>query len=126
MILRPLLCLPLLLFVGVLHALEKLPYDEAAFARTQTEGKVSVLLFHTAWCPVCIMQERSLESLKGEKAYEQVRVFVADFLRERALREKHNVGSFATLVVFRGNEEKARVTGESRVEQIRSLLGRAL
>lgn len=124
--LRLLLCLPILWFAGVVHALEKLPYDEAAFARAQAEGKVTVLMFHTSWCPICLMQERTLDSLKGDQAYEKVRVYVADFMRERALSEKHKVTAFSTLIVFRGSEEKARSTGESRIEQIRALLGKAL
>ena len=107
-------------------ALEIVPFDADRFARTQSEGKVSVVQFHSGWCPTCVMQERGVKSLKDDKALDRVTVFQADYFKEEALRKRFNVTSFSTLVVFRGEQERARTTGDFRSEQLKQLFARAL
>lgn len=107
-------------------ALEIVPFDADRFARAQSEGRVSVVQFHSGWCPTCVMQERGVKSLKDDKALDRVTVFQADYFKEEALRKLFNVTSFSTLVVFRGEQERARTTGDFRSEQLKQLFARAL
>ena len=107
-------------------ALEIVPFDADRFARAQSEGRVSVVQFHSGWCPTCVMQERGVKSLKDDKALDRVAVFQADYFKEEALRKRFNVTSFSTLVVFRGEQERARTTGDFRSEQLKQLFARAL
>ncbi|MBK7025243.1 MAG: thioredoxin family protein [Sulfuritalea sp.] len=107
-------------------ALEIVPFDADRFARAQSEGRVSVVQFHSGWCPTCVMQERGVKSLKDDKALDRVTVFQADYFKEEALRKRFNVTSFSTLVVFRGEQERARTTGDFRSEQLKQLFARAL
>lgn len=119
----------LLLFSRTGLALDILPYDPARFAQAQTTGNVTVLQFHSGWCPICIMQERGVKELKegkDAKALERVTVFVADFLKDAELRQRFSVTTFATLVVFRGTEEKARATGDFQPDKLRQLFDKAL
>ena len=107
-------------------ALEIVPFDADRFARAQSEGRVSVVQFHSGWCPTCVMQERGVKSLKDDKALDRVTVFQADYFKEEALRKRFNVTSWSTLVVFRGEQERARTTGDFRSEQLKQLFARAL
>ena len=107
-------------------ALEIVPFDADRFACAQSEGRVSVVQFHSGWCPTCVMQERGVKSLKDDKALDRVTVFQADYFKEEALRKRFNVTSFSTLVVFRGEQERARTTGDFRSEQLKQLFARAL
>lgn len=115
-----------LLCAGPTYALDLVPYDAGAFDKARGAGKVTGLLFHSGWCPICVMQERSLKSLKDDAALAQVTVFQADFGKEDALRKAHGVTSFSTLVIFRGGEERARTTGEFQALALKALFGKAL
>ena len=119
----------LALFSRAVLALDIQPYDAARFAQAQAAGNVTVLQFHSGWCPICIMQERGVKELKEGKdarALERVTVFVADFLKDAELRQRYSVTTFATLVVFRGTEEKARATGDFQPDKLKQLFDKAL
>jgi len=107
-------------------ALDVVPYDADGFARARSTGRVTAIQFHSGWCPVCVMQERGVRALKDERGFEQVTVFQADYFKEEALRKRFNVSSFSTLVVFRGEQERSRTTGDFRPDQLRLLFAKAL
>lgn len=107
-------------------ALDVVPYDADGFARARGEGRVTAIQFHSGWCPVCVMQERGVKALQDDKSLANVTVFQADYFKEEALRKRFNVASFSTLVVFRGEQERARTTGDFRAEQLKQLFAKAL
>lgn len=107
-------------------ALEVVPYDAERFARARSAGQATAIQFHSGWCPVCVMQERGVRALKDDQSFARLTVFQADYFAEEALRARLGVTSFSTLVVFRGEQERARTTGEFRPETLRGLLARAL
>lgn len=108
------------------QALDVVPYQEDAFARARAAGKVTALQFHSGWCPVCVMQSRGLKSLMEDKTLAEVTVFQADYFKEEALRKRFNVSSFSTLVFFKGEQERARTTGDFRPEQLKQYFTKAL
>jgi len=121
--------LPLLLAILTslpAFALDVVPYDADGFARARGEGRVTAIQFHSGWCPVCVMQERGVKALQDDRSLARVTVFQADYFKEEALRKRFNVASFSTLVVFRGEQERARTTGDFRAEQLRQLFAKAL
>lgn len=115
-----------LMFVQPVWALEVVPFQAESFAQARSAGKVTAIQFHSGWCPVCVMQERGVRALKDDKELEQVTVFQADFFKEEALRKRFNVTSFSTLVIFRGEQERARTTGDHRAELLKQLFAKAL
>lgn len=122
---RSFVCLLFVCLSPLAQALEIVPYSADAFARARASGKVSALHFHSGWCPICVMQERALKSMQEDPALAEVTVFQADYFKEDALRRYFNVTSFSTLVVFRGEMERARTTGEARAEALRPLFAKA-
>lgn len=107
-------------------ALDIVPYQAEQFAKARAAGKVTAIQFHSGWCPICVMQERGVRTLQEDKELAEVTVFQADFAKEDALRRQFNVTSFSTLVIFKGNMERARTTGDFRAEQLKALFAKAL
>jgi thiol-disulfide isomerase/thioredoxin len=119
--------LPSLLLAPALSwALEIVPYQADDFARVRAAGKVTAIQFHSGWCPICVMQDRGVRELNADKAFAQVVVFRADFAKEEELRKRFGVNSFSTLVIFRGEEERARTTGDFQAEKLKQLFAKAL
>lgn len=115
-----------LLFALPALALDIVPYQAEKFTQARAAGKVTAIQFHSGWCPICVMQERGLKALQEDRSLDQATVFQADFFKEEALRKQFNVTSFSTLVIFKGVEERARTTGDSRPEQLKPLFAKAL
>jgi thiol-disulfide isomerase/thioredoxin len=107
-------------------ALDIVPYKADDFTRARAAGKVTAIQFHSGWCPICVMQERGVRELKDDKALAQAIVFQADFAKEDELRKRFAVNSFSTLVIFRGEEERARTTGDFQADKLRQLFAKAL
>lgn len=115
-----------LLFSLPVQALDVVPYQAEKFAQARAAGKVTAIQFHSGWCPICVMQERGVRALQDDKDLAQVTVFQADFAKEEGLRKQLNVTSFSTLVIFKGDMERARTTGDFRAEQLKALFAKAL
>lgn len=107
-------------------ALDVVPYQADTFARARAAGKVTALQFHSGWCPICVMQERGVRSLQNDKELAEVTVFQADFSKEEDLRKRFGVQSFSTLVIFRGEVERARTTGDFHADKLKQLFAKAL
>ena len=120
------LALSLLGMTGVAHALDILPFDGAALSSLQGAGKPVAVHFHADWCPTCVNQSRALEQLKAGGDLKGMTVLVADYDKERELRRQHKVRSQSVLVVFKGTAEVARSAGETKPEQLRQALAKAL
>lgn len=119
-----------LLFAALLSsaamALDVVPYDAGNFEKARAAGKVTAIQFHSGWCPICVMQDRGVRSLKDDKDLGEVIVFQADFGKEDALRKRFNVNVFSTMVFFKGVDERSRTTGDFRPEQLKALFAKAL
>jgi thiol:disulfide interchange protein len=117
--------LALSLFCQGAFALEIKPYSAAALSEAQAAGKAVALHFHADWCPTCRAQSKVFDSLKSDQSL-AVTVLVADYDNERALKQKLNVRTQSTLIVYRGGAEKARLAGETSAEKLLAALRSAL
>ncbi|MCI0431381.1 MAG: thioredoxin family protein, partial [Rhodospirillales bacterium] len=60
-------------------AAEWKPFDAAAFAAAQKEGKPILVDIFAAWCPVCRAQNPILVQLTREPKFKDLVVFKIDF-----------------------------------------------
>ena len=111
----------LLVAATTAQALEIKPYTGAALADAQKAGKPVALHFHADWCPTCKAQEKSLAVLKAEPGLD-VLLLVADYDTEKALKTRFKVRSQSTLVVLHGDQERARLVGDTSADAIRTAL----
>jgi thiol-disulfide isomerase/thioredoxin len=108
------------------QALEIQPFQASSLSALQGAGKPVAVHFHADWCPTCVSQKRSLEQLKAEQQLKGVTILVADYDKEKELKRQLNVRSQSVLVVYKGQAEVARSAGETKPEQLRQALVKAL
>lgn len=107
------------------HALELKPYTADALAATQKADKPVALHFHADWCPTCRAQTKALQSLQAEPGL-PLTVLVVNYDTEKDLKRRFKVNAQSTLVVLRGQQEWARLVGDTSASSIRSALQSAL
>ena len=107
------------------YALDVQPYTPERLAALQRDGKAVGLHFHAEWCGTCKAQEKSLQTIKAEGSLPQVTLLVVDYDKEKDLRKNLKVRAQSTLVVFKGNQEVARVGGDTEVPKLKAALSKS-
>jgi len=107
------------------HALDVKPYSAAALADAQKADKPVALHFHADWCPTCRAQDKALQALKTEKGLD-ITVLVVNYDTEKELKRRFKVNAQSTIVVLRGQQEWARLVGDTEPAAIRTALQSAL
>ncbi len=107
------------------RALDIQPYSADALAGAQRSGKPVALHFHASWCPTCRAQEKVFNSFRSDTTL-ALPLLVADYDKERELKQKLGVRTQSTLIVYRGDRETARLAGETDPAKLRAALESAL
>lgn len=110
-----------MLFAASAFALEIKPYSADTFAQIQKSGAGVALHFHADWCPTCRAQEKVFNGWKGNASV-PVNLLVVDYDKERDLKNKLNVRTQSTLIVFKGDKEVARLAGKSDEKSLKEAL----
>jgi thiol-disulfide isomerase/thioredoxin len=99
------------------------PFDAKAFQTSQAAGK-SILVEVTApWCPICKQQRPIVEGI--EKEHPDLVVYDVDFDTAKDVLRQFRVQHQSTLIVFKGQNEVARSTGETGSAPLHSLVAKA-
>jgi thiol-disulfide isomerase/thioredoxin len=101
-------------------------YEADAFAAALKGGGPVAIAFETDWCAVCSAQKPVILQLLDEPRFAAMKLFMADFDHDLAIRRRLRVTVQSTLVVFRGRREVARAAGLTRRADLAALLARAL
>lgn len=115
----------LLLASAATHALDIKPYSAALLEQAQAGDQPVALHFHADWCPTCRAQEKVLRSLQSEPGLD-LTVMVVQYDTEKDLKKRFNVRAQSTFVVLRGQQEWARLVGDTDPAAIRTALKSAL
>ena len=102
------------------------PYDKAAFDKALADGRPVIVDFFADWCPTCKAQKPHVQSLLGEAKRKDVTLFIADYDKEKDLKQTLRVTQQATFVVFKGGKEVGRSTGQTKKEDLAALFDKAL
>lgn len=121
-------------FLGLLAALPFVPlaaaaarpFEMAPFNAAQKAGKPILVVVYAEWCPTCRKQDPAVETLMKTPEFAGFEVFRVDFDMQDEVLEAFRVRKQSTLLVFRGDKEVARSTGETRPEAIAQMLRKAL
>ena len=71
-------------------------YEKVAFDRAVVSGQPVVLHVSAPWCPTCKAQKPVVDALLKEPRMQAVRLFVADFDTEKALKKSLHVAQQST------------------------------
>lgn len=103
-----------------------LRFERAAFDKARMSGKPVLVEVTAPWCPVCKAQRPILSELKAEPRFKDMAVYEVDFDSQKDALRALGVQKQSTLIVFKGNQEVGRSTGETSKAAIESLLAKAL
>lgn len=115
----------LMFAASAVHALTVAPYSVAALAAAQKAGEPVALHFHATWCSTCKAQDKAFTELQNDPSL-KLTVLQADYDTEVDLKKQLKVRSQSTLIVFRGSTERARSSGDTQPERLKTLLKTAL
>ena len=115
----------LTVFVTLASAVE-MPFDSMQFDSMLAAGKPVAVVFHADWCPTCRAQAPVLKELAQKPELKDLRLFVANFDTEKALKKSLGVTKQSTVVVFKGGKESARSTGDTQQDSLAALLRHAI
>lgn len=102
------------------------PFDEAAYTKAVADGGPVVVQFHADWCPTCKAQAPIVTDVLNDPKMKSVRLFIANFDTEKALKKSLRVSTQSTFVVFKGGKEVARSTGQTSRAEIEAAFAKAL
>jgi thioredoxin 1 len=113
-------------FGSLASAMDKKPFDQKAFEAAQAQGKPILVEVSAPWCPVCKTQAPILSKLRNDARFKELVSFEVDFDSQKDLLRKFNVTKQSTLIVFKGNQEAGRSTGDTNSISIEALLRKAI
>jgi thioredoxin 1 len=97
-----------------------------AFEAAQKEGKPILVEVFAGWCPVCRVQRPIIEDLAMGDRFKDVVYLEIDFDRQKDVLRKLNAQKQGTLIVFKGNKEVGRTTGDTDRVSIEGLIAKAM
>ena len=107
-------------------AVERTPFDRAAFDAAVAAGGPVLVDVNAPWCTTCRAQSKALGALFAEPAYAGYQVFVVDYDTEKDVMRGFGATQRSTLIVYSGGSEKARLVGDTRPAAIEALLAKGL
>lgn len=110
---------------SVAQAATEAPFTQPAFTAAQREGKPILVDITASWCPTCAKQRPILSQLMSEPAFKDLVVYQVDFDTQKDVVRALGAQMQSTLIVFRGNAEKGRSTGDTAPASIKALLDKA-
>lgn len=107
-------------------AMEKKPFDAAAFRAAQAAGAPILVEVSAPWCSVCKAQEPIIKSLTSRPDFSKLVIFNVDFDSRKDVLQGFKVSRQSTLIVFKGAAEQGRSTGDTSPAGIEALLRKAI
>ena len=99
------------------------PFDAKAFQASQAAGKSILVDVSAPWCPTCKQQKPIVQQI--EKEHPDLVVYDVDFDSAKDVLKQFRVRYQSTLIVFKGQKEVARSTGETDPVPLRALVAKA-
>lgn len=101
-------------------------FDRAGYDAARAQGRTVLVEVHADWCPTCRAQAPILDALLAEPTFAEVARVTVDFDQDKDIQRELGVRQQSTLIVFKGETEKARAVGLTDPAAIRALLEQGL
>jgi thioredoxin 1 len=102
------------------------PFEQAPFEAARKAGKPVVVVVYADWCPTCRKQDPAVEALLKTPEFAGFELFRVDFDMQDDALKMLKVTRQSTLIVYKGQAEVSRTTGETRPDALASQLRKAL
>ena len=115
----------LLATTGVLAA-DSRPFDQATFESLQAANKPVLIDVYADWCPTCKQQAPIVSELLSTPEFKDFTVLKVNYDTQKDVRRALGVSQQSTFIVYRGKQERARSTGDTRKDSIAATLRKGL
>ncbi len=110
---------------GAALAVERLPFDRAAFDAALATGKPVLVDVSATWCITCKQQHVVLDKLFGMPKFAGFTVFTVDYDTQKDIMRSFGVQQRATLIAYKDGQEVARSSWQTGEAEIAALLAKA-
>ncbi len=104
---------------------EEAPFSQAAFAAAQKAGDPILVHVTAPWCSTCTAQKPIVDRLHAEAQFRTMKIFNVDFDTQKPVLRKLGVRMQSTLIVYKGETEQGRSSGDTSPGGIKALLEKA-
>ena len=116
----------MLMLATAAGAVERAPFDRAAFDAAVAAGGPVLVDVYAPWCTTCRAQSKALDALFAGPEYAAYQVFVVDYDSEKDVMRSFGTSQRSTLIVFSGGRETGRLIGDTQRDTIEALLAGGL
>ena len=95
---------------------KKTNFSEEVFKNAQSSGKTIVVNSFEVWCGTCSKQTKILD--QAEKEFIDIVFLSYEQSKNKNIAQKLGIKFWTTIVVYKGNDEVARVVGQTDKEII--------
>ena len=120
------LLISLFLFVCLsANAVEKKTnFSEEIFENAKASGKTVVINSYEVWCGTCSKQTKILD--QAEKEFTNIVFLSYEQSKNEGIAQKLGIKFWTTIVVYKGNDEVARIVGQTDKETIYSAIQKGI
>ena len=120
------LLISLFLFVCLsANAVEKKTnFSEEIFEKAKASGKTIVINSYEVWCGTCSKQTKILD--QAEKEFTDIVFLSYEQSKNKGIAQKLGIKFWTTIVVYKGNNEVARIVGQTDKEIIYSAIQKGI
>ncbi|QCK85731.1 thioredoxin family protein [Phreatobacter aquaticus] len=101
-------------------------FTPSAFQAAKASGQPILIEVTAPWCPTCRAQKPILSELTAQPRFAAMRVLTVDFDSQKDVLRSLNVQMQSTLIVFKGDREVGRSSGDTNRASIEALLAKTL
>ena len=104
---------------------EEAPFSQSAFSAAQKAGDPILVHVTAPWCSTCTAQKPIVDRLHADAKFRNMKIFNVDFDTQKPLLRKLGVRMQSTLIVYKGETEEGRSSGDTNPGAIKALLEKA-
>ena len=103
---------------------KKTNFSNEVFEKAKTSGKTIVINSFEVWCGTCSQQTKILD--QAEKEFKDIVFLSYEQSKNKNIAQKLSIKFFTTIIVYRGNDEVARIVGQTDKETIYSAIQKGI
>ena len=103
---------------------KKTNFSEEIFENAKASGKTVVVNSYEVWCGTCSKQTKILD--QAEKEFTDIVFLIYEQIKNEGMDQKLGIKFWTTIVVYKGNDEVARIIGQTDKETIYSAIQKGI
>ena len=103
---------------------KKTNFSDEVFKNAKTSGKTVVVNSYEVWCGTCSKQTKILD--QAEKEFKDIVFLSYEQSKNKYIAQKLGIKFWTTIVVYKGNDEVARIVGQTDKEIIYSAIKKGI